>query len=61
MSSDKVRSTRIDVALLYIARGVRGFGDGFGIILLPAYLSAIGFSSGQIGIILRARCLGRLC
>jgi len=35
-----------------------GFGDGFGIILLPAYLSAIGFSSGQIGIILRASLLG---
>ena len=58
MSLDKIRSTRIDVALLYIARGVRGLGDGFAIILLPAYLSSIGFSSGQIGIILSASLLG---
>ncbi|MGA7330591.1 MAG: MFS transporter [Pseudolabrys sp.] len=58
MSFDKTRSTRIDVALLYIARGVRGLGDGFAIILLPAYLSAIGFSSGQIGLILSASLLG---
>ena len=44
--------------LLYIARGVRGLGDGFAIIILPAYLSAIGFSSGQIGLILSASLLG---
>ena len=31
-----------DIALLYAARGVRGFGDGFAIIILPAYLTAIG-------------------
>src|SRR5262249_41601289 len=58
MSLDKARSTRFDVALLYIARGVRGLGDGFAIILLPAYLSAIGFGPGQIGIILSASLLG---
>ena len=58
MSFDKARSTRIDIALLYIARGVRGLGDGFAIILLPAYLSAIGFSSGQIGLIVSASLLG---
>ena len=40
MSLD-TRSARFDIALLYIARGVRGLGDGFAIILLPAYLSAI--------------------
>ena len=58
MSIDKTRSTRIDIALLYIARGVRGLGDGFAIIILPAYLSAIGFSSGQIGLIVSASLLG---
>jgi len=58
MSFDKTRSTRIDVALLYIARGVRGLGDGFAIILLPAYLSAIGLSSSEIGIVLSASLLG---
>ena len=58
ISLDKTRSTRTDVALLYIARGVRGLGDGFTVILLPAYLSAIGFSPGQIGVILSASLLG---
>jgi len=58
MSVDRTCSTRFDIALLYIARGVRGLGDGFAIILLPAYLSAIGFSPGQIGVILSASLLG---
>jgi MFS family permease len=47
-----------DHALLYVARGLRGFGDGFAVILLPAYLSAIGFSTGEIGIIVSASLLG---
>ena len=34
---------RSNIALLYAARGLRGFGDGFAIIILPAYLSAIGY------------------
>src|SRR5215467_8473929 len=58
MSPDRTRSTRSDVVLLYIARGVRGLGDGFAIILLPAYLSAIGFSPGEIGLIVSASLLG---
>jgi MFS family permease len=58
MSPDKPRSAGSDVALLYIARGVRGLGDGFAVILLPAYLSAIGFGSGQIGLIVSASLLG---
>src|SRR5215510_10000385 len=52
------RSTRIDIALLYIARGVRGFGDGFAIIILPAYLAAIGLNAAEIGIIVSASLLG---
>ena len=44
--------------LLYAARGVRGFGDGFAVIILPAYLSAIGFSPFQIGIVATAALLG---
>jgi MFS family permease len=55
---DMSRSTRIDIALLYIARGVRGLGDGFAIIILPAYLSAIGLSAGQIGLIVSASLFG---
>jgi MFS family permease len=37
---------------------VRGLGDGFAVIILPAYLSAIGFTSGEIGIIVSASLLG---
>jgi MFS family permease len=51
-----VRDTR--VTLLYAARGLRGFGDGFAIILLPAYLTAIGYDPIQIGIVATASLLG---
>jgi MFS family permease len=47
-----------DIALLYTARGVRGFGDGFAIIILPAYLTAIGYDPAQIGIVATASLLG---
>jgi MFS family permease len=49
---------RTNVLLLYAARGVRGFGDGFAVIILPAYLSAIGFTPFQIGIVATAALLG---
>jgi len=57
-STRTIRSARTDIALLFIARGVRGLGDGFAIIILPAYLSAIGFNSGEIGIVVSASLLG---
>jgi MFS family permease len=44
--------------LLYIARAIRGFGDGFAIILLPSYLSALGFNAAQIGLVAAAALLG---
>ena len=47
-----------EVYLLYAARGVRGFGDGFAIIILPAYLSVIGYDPVQIGFIATASLLG---
>jgi len=46
------------LVLLYAARGVRGFGDGFAVIILPAYLSAIGFNPVQIGLVATAALLG---
>ncbi|HEY6023247.1 MAG TPA: MFS transporter [Pseudolabrys sp.] len=58
MATDQPRSTGTDILLLYIARGVRGFGDGFAIIILPAYLSAIGFGPTQIGFVVSASLLG---
>jgi MFS family permease len=47
-----------DILYLYGARALRGFGDGFAIIILPVYLSAIGFSPQQIGIVASASLLG---
>ena len=47
-----------NIALLYAARGVRGFGDGFAIIILPAYLTAIGYDPAQIGLVATASLLG---
>src|SRR5258705_12244741 len=47
-----------DILCLYAARALRGFGDGFAIIILPVYLSAIGFSPQQIGIVASASLLG---
>ena len=51
-------SVHSNVLLLYVARGVRGFGDGFATILLPAYLTTIGYDPIQIGIVLTASLLG---
>jgi MFS family permease len=47
-----------NVTLLYTARGIRGFADGFAVIILPAYLTAIGYSPFQIGIVATAALLG---
>ena len=50
----ETRPIAADVKLLYAARGIRGFGDGFAVIILPAYLTAIGYSPFQIGIVATA-------
>src|ERR1700692_5107852 len=42
---------RTDIRLLYGARCLRGFGDGFAVVILPAYLTAIGLSPVQIGFV----------
>lgn len=47
-----------NVHLLLAARAVRGFGDGFAIVILPAYLAAIGFSPTDIGIVASASLFG---
>jgi len=51
-------TTPSNISLLYVARGVRGFGDGFAIIILPAYLTAIGYNPVQIGVVATASLLG---
>jgi MFS family permease len=52
----KQRSSNI--FLLFVARALRGFGDGFAIIVLPAYLSAIGFDAAEVGLVAAAALLG---
>src|SRR5215468_6843991 len=47
-----------NVHLLYAARCLRGFGDGFAVIILPAYLSALGLTPTQIGLVATASLFG---
>jgi len=49
---------RSEVRLLFAARAARGFGDGFAVIILPAYLAEIGFGPAQIGIMAAVALLG---
>jgi MFS family permease len=58
LSSAPSRSLSADIALLYAARALRGFGDGFAVIILPAYLSAIGCTPFQIGVVATSALLG---
>jgi MFS family permease len=47
-----------EIFYLYAARAARGFGDGFAVIILPAYLTAIGFTPFQIGLVAAAALFG---
>ena len=49
---------RSDINLLYAARCVRGIGDGFAVVILPAYLTAIGLTPTQIGFVATASLFG---
>src|SRR3954467_11692405 len=46
------------IRLLYAARGLRGFGDGFAVIILPAYMTALGFDAVAVGIVATASLSG---
>src|SRR5256714_11139438 len=46
------------ISLLYVARGLRGFGDGFAIIILPAYMTALGYDAVAVGLVATASLLG---
>src|SRR5437868_9939293 len=50
--------TSSSISLLYAARALRGFGDGFAIILLPVYLSALGYGPVEVGVVATAALLG---
>jgi len=43
---------------LVVARAVRAFADGFASVLLARYLGHLGFSGGQIGVVVTATLLG---
>lgn len=43
---------------LFVAKGVRAFGDGFVSLLLPAYLLDLAFKPWQVGLIATATLLG---
>ena len=47
-----------DARLLLWARGLRAFGDGYVSLLLPYYLTLLGFSALEIGAIVTATLLG---
>jgi MFS family permease len=46
------------ISYLYAARAIRAVGDGFAVIVLPAYLLAIGFDPVAVGFIATASLLG---
>ena len=46
------------IPLLYAARGLRGFGDGFAIIILPAYMTALGYDAVAVGLVATASLFG---
>jgi MFS family permease len=54
----RAMKTAPDILYLYGARALRGFGDGFAILILPVYLTAIGFSPLEIGVVASASLLG---
>ncbi|WP_342358473.1 MFS transporter [Terrarubrum flagellatum] len=43
---------------LFTARALRDFGDGFVAVLLPAYLTALGFTPFQVGVVATVALLG---
>jgi hypothetical protein len=49
---------RRNARLLLTARGVRAFGDGFVSILVPVYLTGIGFGAFEVGVLTTAMLLG---
>ncbi|HKU69452.1 MAG TPA: MFS transporter, partial [Burkholderiales bacterium] len=51
-------SSSRDANLIFAARGIRAFTDGYVALLLPYYLTLLGYSALQVGIIATATLLG---
>ena len=58
MTNSACTKPRSDIFYLYGARALRGFGDGFAVIILPVYLLAIGLTPQQVGMVASASLLG---
>lgn len=58
LASDAGQTRHSDINLLYAARCARGVGDGFAAVILPAYLTEIGLSPAQIGLVAATSLLG---
>jgi MFS family permease len=56
--ADQAAAHRRDLRLILAARAARNFGDGFAVIILPAYLTAIGYSPAQFGVVATTALLG---
>ena len=50
--------TSPDAALILAARGIRAFTDGYVALLLPYYLTLLGYSAFEVGLIATATLLG---
>ena len=46
------------IARLLVAKGLRGFGDGFVSLLLPVYLLELGYRPLEVGVIATVTLLG---
>jgi len=56
--AERAAARRRDLRLILAARAARNFGDGFAVIILPAYLTAIGYSPSQFGVVATTALLG---
>ena len=55
---ERTTPARAAITQLLLARGLRDFGDGFVAVLLPVYLTLLGLSPFQVGMVATAALLG---
>jgi MFS family permease len=61
LATTQVRAPAIGftaVKRLLVARSLRNFGDGFVVLILPVYLTVLGFSPFEVGLVASAALLG---
>ena len=50
---------RQSARLLLTTKAIRGYGDGFTALLLPVYLTSLGLSAFQVGLVVPPPCSAR--